>query len=71
MSYDQAGRLHVSPEDVLARILAEADTVRAGENSLYVEAEIDLSDDEMELVLEMLDEQAALKAIREAEPDGE
>lgn len=54
-----------TPEDVLARILGEGDA-RAGENTLYVEAEIELSDGEMELVLEMLDEIRAIKNYQSA-----
>lgn len=58
----------VTPEDVLLRLLGEGD-VTAGENTLYVEAEIEVTDAEMELVLEMLDELRSIAAYETRAPD--
>jgi hypothetical protein len=45
-----------TPEDVLIRLLAEGD-VRLGENLLHINVDLEISDDESELILEMLNEQ--------------
>lgn len=60
---DDLFRTKVGPptaEDVLVRILAEGDAW-AGENLFHVQADLDVTDGEQELIMEMLDEIQAIR----------
>lgn len=62
------GHSESTPEDVLHRILGEGET-RVGENLLHVEADLEVSDDEVELILEILDEIRAIRDLRQSEEE--